>query len=68
MLQGNTVGKKENKNYTFVCKIMVADIPLAIRQARQLTESSSSISDVSVSPHDENRNCIRLGFIMAKVQ
>lgn len=36
---------------------MVAHIPLAIRQARQLTETSSRISEVSVSLNDENSNC-----------
>lgn len=35
---------------------MVTHIPLAIRQAMQLTETSSSIADVSVFLHDENSN------------
>lgn len=44
---------------------MVAHIPLAIRQARQLTETSSSISDVFYMMKIAT---VRLGFIMAKVQ
>lgn len=53
------LGQEENKHtfITSICKIMVAYIPLAIRQARQLTEPSSIIADVSVFLHAENNNC-----------